>query len=179
MKKSVITLLCCLFALFAQAQTEHMKFMGIPINGTINQFQAKLVAKGLNYNDEVSRQLQNGIFSGHFAGERSEIRVNYNQKSGIVYMVTVAIERYKLEQAKDLFEDFKYRLKQKYNNSETEEDKLEGYPEFRLACNDKEGNVIGAILLSISEDNGKYYLIIDYYDSANYMANEQSIDEDL
>ena len=99
--------------------------------------------------------------------------------SGYGYIEPSDLEGIKELRDTDLFEDFKYRLKQKYNDSETEEDNLEGYPEFRLACNDKDGNVIGAILLSIFEDKGKYYLIIDYYDSANYMANEQSIDEDL
>ena len=56
MKKIMLLLLTCLFAFpilsVAQSQ-EHLKFMGIPLDGTITQFQAKLQAKGVNYDTQV------------------------------------------------------------------------------------------------------------------------------
>ena len=40
-----------IFAIASFAQSNvHIKFMGIPVTGTIAQFQAKLVAKGCTYN---------------------------------------------------------------------------------------------------------------------------------
>ena len=47
MKKYLLVALCCLFSILTQAQTEHMKFMGIPLNGSITAFQTKLQAKGI------------------------------------------------------------------------------------------------------------------------------------
>ena len=47
MKKLLFTLCCMIFAIASFAQSNvHIKFMGIPVTGTIAQFQAKLVAKG-------------------------------------------------------------------------------------------------------------------------------------
>lgn len=179
MKKTAITLLCCLFALFAQAQTEHMKFMGIPINGTIDQFQAKLQGKGLKYDAQTSRRLESRFFTGYFAGERSEIYVYYNKKNKIVYRTKVVIKRSNLNQIEDLMEDFKTRLKKKYSNSKTEDNTNEGYPEFDLYYYGKNGNYIGALNLFIGYNNGEYVLHIDYYDTANTLANEQRNNEDL
>jgi hypothetical protein len=52
-----IVLLFYLIILSVHAQTEHAKFMGIPINTTITQFQQKLQAKGINYDQAASREL--------------------------------------------------------------------------------------------------------------------------
>ena len=47
MKKYITLIILSLLAITIHAQTEHAKFMGIPINGTITQFQQKLQAKGI------------------------------------------------------------------------------------------------------------------------------------
>ena len=46
MKKGLLMLFGCLFALAIQAQSEHLKFMGIPLDGKINDFQSQLLKKG-------------------------------------------------------------------------------------------------------------------------------------
>ena len=50
MKRLFSTLFCLLLvvAAFAQTSNGHMKYMGIPITGTITQFQTKLNTKGEN-----------------------------------------------------------------------------------------------------------------------------------
>lgn len=60
MKKSflVIIVFALVFTLAAHSQEQpHMKFMGIPLTGTITQFQAKLAAKGVAYDPTTSRRL--------------------------------------------------------------------------------------------------------------------------
>lgn len=47
MRTFLIVFLSCLFCLIAQARLEHLKFMDIPINGSINSFQKKLLKKGI------------------------------------------------------------------------------------------------------------------------------------
>lgn len=50
MKRIVLFTFTMLLGIFCYAQSEHLKFSGIPIDGTINQFQAKIVQKGYVYN---------------------------------------------------------------------------------------------------------------------------------
>ena len=101
MKRLLSTLFCLLLvvAAFAQTSNGHLKYMGIPITGTIAQFQAKLVAKGVKYNQQLSSMLEAGTrsFNGTFAGNKVTIFVYYDIRSTIVYRVKSVI--------KDLKED--------------------------------------------------------------------------
>jgi len=57
MKRFSILILACLCLTLAQAQTNHLKFKGVPINGTLEQFTRQLVKKGCtlqNINESVS-----------------------------------------------------------------------------------------------------------------------------
>lgn len=59
-------------ALYAQAQEskEHLKFMGIELNGTIADFQTKLLAKGLTISPQSKLQPTGiRVFDGTFSGE--------------------------------------------------------------------------------------------------------------
>ena len=73
----------------AQNANEHLKFMGIPINGTLESFTQKLVAKGL----KRERGWENtGAFSGTFAGESNcEVYVKRIPSRNIVYKVVVCL----------------------------------------------------------------------------------------
>ena len=76
-----------------QAQTEHLKFMGIPLTGSITAFQEKLKAKGIEYDAEGSRQIKVGCrcFKGSFSGEKANFYVYYNEKTKIVYRAKAVI----------------------------------------------------------------------------------------
>ena len=108
MKKYLLLILCTLFisvSLSAQSKSnQHLKFMGIPINGSITNFQNKLIAKGLSYNKAVSKAIESPvrIFNGQFAGEKADIFVYYNRSLNLVYSVGVVIERSSEEEVVDL-----------------------------------------------------------------------------
>lgn len=77
------------YAIFANAETEHLKFMGIPITGTIDAFQKNLANKGI-YPDKNSFSFLNSkFFKGSFAGYDAIISVDYNEST--VYQVRVNI----------------------------------------------------------------------------------------
>ena len=46
MKHFFLSMLLSVFISISYAQTEHMKFKGVPMEGTIQSFTNKLVAKG-------------------------------------------------------------------------------------------------------------------------------------
>ena len=68
MKKNIILLVISILAMCVPAQADHLKFMGIPLTGTITQFQLKLAAKGVKYDKAMSQQLPTGVrmFNGTF-----------------------------------------------------------------------------------------------------------------
>lgn len=69
MKKFIFVWLFAFVSMLCHAQnlTEHLSFMGIPINGTITQFQAKLQGKGCVVDRALSSQLTVGCHG--FKGE--------------------------------------------------------------------------------------------------------------
>jgi hypothetical protein len=78
MKKLFLFLVVALMALSAHSQTEseHMKFMGIPIDGTLDEFKSKLMAKGFepDLEDKV-------VLYGTFAGFDNCIIICYSNKT--------------------------------------------------------------------------------------------------
>ena len=87
MKKSIILLVISILAFCSPVQAHHLKFMCIPLNGTITQFQQKLTAKGVKHNKQTSQMIPAGVraFNGTFAGEKADIYVYYNLSSKVVY----------------------------------------------------------------------------------------------
>lgn len=112
-KKILLTFFASLlFVTSLSAQTEHLKFMGIPIDGKASVFGKKIEQKGLKYYAKVS----NGyIYKGDFAGYSSEIFTLFDNKKKIVYGVGVQITCYSESVAKDTYWRFVRDLKDKYN----------------------------------------------------------------
>ncbi len=79
-RKLMLLLFVSLFTLVLNAQTEHMKFAGISLTGSIEQFQKKLIAKGFRLNAKISKLLPVGTrsFIGTFAGKKGNIAVYYD-----------------------------------------------------------------------------------------------------
>lgn len=115
-KKLLLLFIVSLFALSLSAQTEHMKFAGIPLNGTIDQFQKKLVAKGYKLNSAMSRMLPAGTrsFTGTFAGKKGNIAVYYDTDTKNVYGAKVYYDGLSEEMAKGELENLRGILSKKY-----------------------------------------------------------------
>ena len=195
MKRILIALLFVFSCIGAMAQNanEHLKFMGIPINGTLESFTQKLVAKGMK------RQLgwdNTGVFRGTFAGECDcKVYVNRIPSRNIVYRIVVCLpSRDTWDWLEKDYNKFKEMLTSKY-----------GEPKF---CSEsfKEATYVGSDYLKISALKGgkcEYYSTWDlnegfiileifnadgssdccvrlqYYDAINYKLAEDSKQNDL
>ena len=97
MKKLIV--LFMLLMLLSSGYAQHLKFEGIPIDGSITNFQKQLSSKGININNTKSKDAPIGqrIFNGRFHGYNSEITVFYGRKSKVVYKVEVVIVSKKKE----------------------------------------------------------------------------------
>lgn len=65
MKKTLTTLLLCLFAIMGNAQNDVTKFLGIPVDGTYSDMKRRLMAKGF----KAMSALEDEYFEGKFNGE--------------------------------------------------------------------------------------------------------------
>lgn len=112
MERRLLVILCCLFSIAIQAQTEHFKFMGIPIDGNINQFHRSLSQKGLT---RKACQSNFCLYEGVFAGSNASMIVEKEPKEDSVYSVIVVIPYFSIKNSQSSYEDFKHKLIRKYN----------------------------------------------------------------
>lgn len=179
MKRLLSTLFCLLLvaAAFAQISNGHLKYMSIPITGTITQFQNKLAAKGIKYNQPLSARLGAGTrgFNGTFAGNKVTIFVYYDTRSKIVYRVKSVIDNLTESLADQKYVSMRQLFMQKYDYiSYGEQDDKE-------SLSIDTGN--GRIDMYISKETLGYpydYTIhIDYLDASNSNKNDDSILDDI
>ena len=184
MKKNLIILLLCLFVMSVPAQAEHLKFMGIPLTGTISQFQQKLVAKGVKYDKAMSQQLPAGVrmFNGTFAGEKSKIFVYYDPTSKVVYKAKAVSGYPSASSCDSKYEDLKSMLSSKYSEAETGIDYQDGHEAYYYRVYDN-GNPLGIIAVYVSYNLYAYPMDnevnIEYIDYINYLKNDDSKMNDL
>ena len=186
MKKYLLVALCCLFSIHTQAQTEHMKFMGIPLNGSITAFQTKLQAKGIRYDAETSRQLSAGCrcFKGSFSGEKADFYVYYNEKTKIVYRAKAVITCLNKDSGEEKFYTFRSMLKSKYSTGIVTDSEQEGHPALSIfVYNSKQDKGMGYVNMYIANSLYSFMdevtLHIDYEDIANSDVNHVNNMDDL
>jgi len=91
MKKVLVLMMLAVMSISASAQSQnHLKFQGIPIDGTFAQFEAKLKAKGWKYDVEESRgyDVDTRLYKGTFAGNKGELHVFRSPNSKVVFGVS-------------------------------------------------------------------------------------------
>lgn len=166
--------------------------MGIPINGSISVFQAKLLNKGCTLMKHNS-QLPTGVrgFKGVFAGKDCNIFVWFNHRSKIVYKVRAVTDcGSSLDNTHNTFTYLKNLLNQKYEdvslNSDMLEDSSIGEYDFSMMLFQPpvvEGSeLIGHISLGIIEYDTypvSYGVAITYEDIENSTKNENDTLDDL
>ena len=116
MKKSLLLLMMVLLlALTSFAQTEHMKFMGIPFDGSLKAFCSQLKKKGFDRDPYETRRKDSRIYIGEFAGHNSKVFVYSDAKSNNVHSVIVNIPSYEEDVALSIYNNLKQMLIEKYS----------------------------------------------------------------
>ena len=195
MKRILIALLFVFSCMGAMAQNanEHLKFMGIPINGTLESFTQKLVAKGLKREHAWE---DNVLLKGTFAGKSgSGVCVMRIPSRNIVYKVVVCLpSKDTWEWLEDDYTEFKRMLTSKYGEpfqhsetfkagSYTSSDALKmsslrgGKCEYYVGWKLNEG-VILLEIISI-ESPSSCLVRLSYYDAINSKLEETSKQDDL
>lgn len=193
MKKFIVAIVMILVSLTSFAG--HLKVLGVPIDGTITQFQARLQQKGCRYDKTVSGMLPNGAraFNGTFAGKKANIYAYYDLKSKIVYRVKICFTELSEQIAEQEYAEFKNMLSAKYGEDNMRTGEKDGKeavsfftPDGTEIIEGEECDVFNGMIdmfITKREDmsNYPYYytLHIDYYDTDNNQKHENANLDDL
>lgn len=184
--KKIISVFFALCLCMAASAQQHLKFMGIPLDGTIDDFTMKLKAKGVTYDAAESKAAGKGIrkFCGTFMGEKATFTVFYNYKSKIVFSAVAELYYPTVESAHTPFVNLNDQLQQKYPDATCKEYTGPDGDVDGLAFDifDETGdNRIGFILQTLRVPSSGYGISIylTYTDSDNFMKSEKILGEDM
>lgn len=185
MKRIAILLALLITSICMFAQNEHVKFMGIPLNGTIQQFHRKLVAKGCQLDAKFSSMISGGAraFNGSFADNHANIYVYYDESTKIVYRAKAVINC-NGEYIRDIkFKDIKNLLDTKYGSSFSKKETHYGYDFYTyFVFSETSERMIGSVDFYVSENpyrDHEYSLHVDYYDNVNKQKHAQNRLDDI
>ena len=167
-------ILCLFFAIacFFVVEAKHFEFMGIPINGTITNFQQKLKAKGFTYDAKESKTLEAGgrAYKGTFSGKKCQLMVSYSTLTKQVYMVCVFIKSSTWDEVRSHYNYFQLLFTEKYSPNLEVEDVDDG---VLIKVYDDNLSLYGGVTLQEKEINYRRGLVIGYIDVENFQKNQQ------
>lgn len=188
MKRILYLWAVMIWATIIPAQAQHLQFMGIPLTGTITQFQQKLAAKGVTHDKRLSALSDKGtrVFKGSFAGSDATIVVMYSVNTKIVYAAKAYYDCYSTAARDQKYDELKSLLEQKYvaesnNISEISEDDV--HERFKITVTDDSGKIVlGYIRLHCLQDpifSSRSSVHVVYQDLTNYNKNQNNKMKDL
>jgi len=191
MKRLFLTIFVTLFtvALYAQTESNHLTFKGIPIDGDYKVFAQKLVQKGfVQTGTSDDGILLKGTFMAH---PNVSVGVYPNPSTKTVAGVSAIIEvGDNWSTIEDQYYDIVDLYSEKYGNctSHIEEFTTTVYGNSsKLSCiRNGECNYsstweldAGMIIIAIDYFDHKYCVICNYYDEINYNTYRQSMLDDI
>lgn len=193
MKKIVVTLFLLMsFTLIFAQTSEHLKFKGVPIDGTLSEYVSKMKQSGfqlIGTDDGVA------LLEGEFAGYRGcLIAVSTLKSVNVVNTIGVVFPaRENWSSLEGDYEHLKSMLTEKYGEPSDVVEKFQGYGDPQTD-QEKWINIMtdnytwytifetenGDIQLSLEKgDYGEYFVLLKYFDKINTEAVRSAAMEDL
>lgn len=193
MKKIVVTLFLLMsFTLIFAQSSEHLKFKGVPIDGTLNEYVSKMKQAGFQL---VGTDDGVALLEGEFAGYRGcLIGVSTLKSVNVVNTIGVVFPaRDNWSSLEGDYEHLKSMLTEKYGEPSDVVEKFQGYGDPQTD-QEKWINIMtdnytwytifetenGDIQLSLEKgDYGEYFVLLKYFDKINTEAVRSAAMEDL
>lgn len=182
MRKKTLTLLLLLLALTAAAQTEHVRFMDVPLDGDIQQFQAELTAKGCSsHNPEASAAMPKGVlvFKGTFAGHDARLYVFHDETTNLVYQAQAVITCKGKDACEAVFDDINSQLQEKYGTLLSTKSVQYGHDSYGYTVMSEQRVVMGDIGLFVTKDENttdSFSVHVQYTDTANQRKHQSLLE---
>ena len=193
MKKIVVTLFLLMsFTLTFAQSSEHLKFKGVPIDGTLSEYVLKMKQAGFQL---VGTDDGVALLEGEFAGYRGcLIGVSTLKSVNVVNTIGVVFPaREDWSSLEGDYEHLKSMLTEKYGEPSDVVEKFQGYGDPQTD-QEKWINIMtdnytwytifetenGDIQLSLEKgDYGEYFVLLKYFDKINTEAVRSAAMEDL
>lgn len=165
-------------------QTKHLTVLGIPITGSINTFQQKLIAKNYRLDTKENKQLPVGerAFKGRFSGHECSLKAYYFPDDKIVYKVRVSIDFAYESSADNTYKGIKRNLLRKYKYADTKTGRSSnGHESLSALIIDDEDDILGNIVLFVFDNIDPYEseLVVGYEDLDGLIKAEKKNTDDL
>lgn len=158
------------------SHAQHFKFMGIPIDGSIEAFETKLKTKGFvkskDFGEENTRYGR--WYDGWFAGEDVLLYVR-NTKTNLVFSTHVILFFETLDEVKAKWEYYTSTIEDKYKDKIVNK-KIQGTDDIRYEM--ELGDIVVNYTKSTFKDY-KYELYLMYIDRKNTIINNEMEKEDI
>lgn len=177
-------MLLLLLALTTMAQTEHVGFLGVPLDGSIQHFQEALTDKGCSYDPEANALLPKGIraYKGSYAGYDAQLLVFYDEATNLVYQAQAVISCHGEEACEAVFNDINSRLQAKYGTLLSTKSIQYGHVSYGYSILSEQRVVIGdAGLFAAKDENApdEFSVQVQYTDTANLRKHKTPSSFDL
>lgn len=164
MKRLIILIISflCITQAFSE---EHLKFLGLPIDGTVNEYAASLISKGFRIsqkNKYASKGLR--VMEGPFLDNTEEFGLHYDPDTQKMWSVTFVRSCLTEEEAKELYDKLKSLIREKHFEATYKTDIDKSYI---YSCSFKSD--LGIISLGIKEYDFTYRVNMTYCDRINYI----------
>ena len=192
MKKLIVSIIATILSSALFAQSEHLSFKNVPIDGTLNQFVARMKSAGF-----VSESMRDGtaVLKGDFAGYKGcHIVVSTLQNKDLVSTIGVIFPEcsnwsilegnyVKLKEMlvtkygtpAEVIEEFQRPLYADDDNSKMHELKMDRCT-YRTLFQTEKGNIA---LKLIHDDYLDCHVLLGYYDKINGLEIEAAALDDL
>ena len=152
MRTLFLSFLAVIMSISTFAQTsEHMSFKGVPIDGTLNEYVAKMKQSGFQYfGAEDGTALLNGDFAGY---KNCHVAVTTLKKIDLVHKIGVIFPNQETwSRLSSNYSDLKQMLTEKYGNPNDEAELFDVKP-FQLPLDDN------MKMHQVGMDNCKFYTV--------------------
>lgn len=163
MKRLILLFISCLFFIQAFSE-EHLKFLGFPIDGTVNEYASKLKSKGFYVSpDNKYASMGLRVMEGPFLGNIEQFGLHYDSDTKRMWSVTFVHSFFKEDDAKELYDELETLLREKHYDA-TYKSPLSG--SFVSSCSFQSKK--GIITLVVIEQDYDYQVKMSYTDRINY-----------
>lgn len=163
---------------------EHLKFMGIPLDGPVSVFQRRLEKKGVKFdiNLPTEQDIGSKAYVGTFSGEQAAIYVYYHVQDSCVFRAKAVIECKSEALGSSKFAKFRNLLAMKYKNEISSVGQQDGFPTYTVEVSYSDSaDIMGSIDIYITTPSyyvSEMYVHIDYTDFMNYPEEESEFNLD-
>lgn len=171
-KRFSTAIVAALFCVMLSAQ-EHIRFMGMPVDGSIKEFAQQMKRSGFKCTTK-NKKTGAWMFKGQFTGQECDVCVTFDKATSIVNSVMVYLPVETEKEAEMHIEKFDGMLAEKYPDASRSVKGLgrESHTEFGMP-----GGIIS--LWKSAASLGRYRVAITYFDRVNNTKKREMEKNDL